>query len=140
MERQESSRGDELIPGYSEACFSGHHESCTERDCRCLCAQHPWNQALMKKAQSASGRSSAEPASTLVCGYCDRIPRSGDTFCRSDGTRLMPGKMCGCGKMGEPDDLYCGGCGQKFGPAAVPVPELSDEEIAAMEAKARQRP
>jgi hypothetical protein len=48
--------------------------------------------------------------------------------------------MCRCGKSAEPDDIFCGGCGQKFGPAAVPVIELSEEEIAALEAKARMRP
>ena len=52
----------------------------------------------------------------------------------------MPGKLCQCGKTSEPEDKYCGGCGRIFGPPAVPIPELSEEEIAALEAKARQRP
>jgi len=64
----------------------------------------------------------------------------GDLFCRIDGNRLIAGKICACGKPGDPDDIFCGLCGQKFGLPAVPVPELSEEEIAAMEAHARQRP
>jgi CDGSH-type Zn-finger protein len=48
--------------------------------------------------------------------------------------------MCRCGKSAEPNDEYCGGCGQKFGLPAVPVKELSEEEVAALEAKARMRP
>ena len=52
----------------------------------------------------------------------------------------MPGKQCSCGKSADPDDVFCGGCGQKFGAPAVQVPELSEDEIAALEAKARLRP
>lgn len=52
----------------------------------------------------------------------------------------MAGKQCKCGKAAETDDQFCGGCGQKFTPPAVPVPDLSEEEAAALEARARMRP
>jgi hypothetical protein len=131
-------RGDEVVPGYSAECVSGHHESCTERDCRCLCAAHPWNQTLMKGAPRPAPANGS--GGTLVCPNCDRIPRAGDFFCRADGIRLIAGKMCRCGHAAEPDDKYCGNCGLSFAAPIVPVPELSESEIAALEARARQRP
>lgn len=76
----------------------------------------------------------------MVCPICDRMPHAGDIFCRMDGNKLISGKICRCGKASEPDDQFCGGCGQKFGPPAVPIPELNEDEIAALEAKARTRP
>ena len=78
---------------------------------------------------------------TRVCPVCDRTPHAGDIFCRTDGNKLISGKIClGCGRSAEPDDVFCGGCGRKFGPPAVPIPELSEEEIAALETHARKRP
>jgi len=55
---------------------------------------------------------------------------------------LAAGKICSCGSAGEPNDVYCGACGQKFEtPAPIaPEPQFSVEEIAALEAKARMRP
>ena len=125
------------LPGYSAECVSGHHSECHDSDCRCLCSAHPRNLEMMQKPNS---RPSTTPASNQVCPICDRVPRVGDLFCRTDGTKLISGKMCRCGKAAEPDDKFCGGCGQLFGPPAVLVPELSEEEIAALEAKARLRP
>ena len=63
-----------------------------------------------------------------------------DQFCRADGTKLIAGKTCRCGKGAEPADEFCGACGQKFGLPPVPALELSDEEAAELEAKARMRP
>lgn len=90
-------------------------------------------------------KKSPQPVATpmfckLVCTQCARIPRTGDLFCRADGSKLMAGKVCRCGKGAEPDDVFCAGCGQKFGIPVVPVKELSEEEIAALEAQARLRP
>lgn len=76
----------------------------------------------------------------MVCPQCSKPPRIGDTFCRADGARLLAGKQCACGKAAEPDDSFCGGCGMQFGAAVVPVPELSEAEIKALEEKARTRP
>ena len=124
------------MPGFSESCVSNAHSECHNRECYCPC--HPWVQDSMRGSlQRTEGRSAV---STMVCPKCARVPRIGDTFCRGDGARLMAGKQCQCGKAAEPDDVFCGGCGQKFGAAAVPVPELTEEEIAALEAKARTRP
>lgn len=123
------------MPGFGEMCVSGQHESCADRDCRCLCHEN------VRKMVEKSKRPVSSPVfGNLVCPQCDRVPRAGDQFCRADGTRLISGKICRCGKSAEPDDKFCGGCGQLFGPPAVPVKELSDEEIAALEAQARQRP
>lgn len=123
------------MPGYSSECVSGHHEACTERECRCMCSSHPWNRKIAPPPQ-------AKPAGigNLVCPTCDRVPKAGDSFCRNDGTRLIAGKTCNCGKPGAPDDVYCGGCGAKFGLPPLPALELSEEEIAAIESKARNRP
>ena len=127
-----------VIPGYSEMCMSGHHEQCLDTDCRCL--HHTKVQEMMRgQAQKATTRVGPS-VSTMVCPQCAKVPRVGDTFCRADGARLMPGKQCSCGKAADPDDVFCGGCGQRFGLPAVPVPELSEDEIAALEAKARSRP
>lgn len=130
------------MPGYSAECVSGHHDSCTNRDCRCMCSAHPWNRKGVLPATMS------HPGTNLVCTQCPRLPRAGDFFCRSDGSKLVAGKRCTCGHGAEPDDLYCGGCGAKFGGApligtsilATPVPELSDEELIVLEAKARSRP
>ena len=109
----------------------------SDLDCRCL--HHKHAQDLMCKSPAPQRMTPSGP-STFVCPICDRVPRIGDLFCRTDGTKLISGKMCRCGKAAEPDDKFCGGCGQLFGPPAVLVPELSEEEIAALEAKARLRP
>jgi hypothetical protein len=68
------------------------------------------------------------------------LPRPADIFCRKDGARLTEGKVCRCGKPAEPDDSFCAFCGVKFGAVAVPVPELNEEQIAALEVKSRMRP
>ena len=116
--------------------MSGQHSECHDSQCRCGCHRH-----VQEMLQGAAQRPQVSSAvSTMVCPKCARVPRIGDTFCRGDGARLMAGKQCQCGKAAEPDDMFCGGCGQRFGAAAVPVPELSEEEIAALEAKARTRP
>lgn len=128
-------KGRKVLPGYSEACTAGHHEACVDPQCRCL--HHPTVRAMMQQSQT---RPTVTATGTLVCPVCDHTPRIGDQFCRVDGNKLISGKVCRCGKAGEPDDVFCGGCGQKFGPVAVPIPELSEEEIAALEARARQRP
>jgi hypothetical protein len=41
-------------------------------------------------------------------------------FCRFDGARLVAGKQCGCGRGMEPDDQFCGICGQKYTAPAAP--------------------
>lgn len=124
------------MPGFSAECVSGQHDACAERDCRCLC--HPKVQELMR---GAAQRPKVTPSfSSMVCSQCSKVPRIGDSFCRADGSRLITGKQCSCGKAAEPDDTYCGSCGQKFGALAVPVPELSEEELKALEAAARARP
>jgi hypothetical protein len=122
------------MPGFAEMCMSGHHESCTDHQCRCGC--HSWVRELIKAPiiQKPAG------IGNLVCPTCDRIPKAGDAFCRNDGSRLIAGKTCSCGKPGAPDDVYCGSCGAKFGLPPLPALELSEEEIAAIEAKARMRP
>jgi hypothetical protein len=123
------------MPGFCESCVSGQHAACNDPQCRCLC--RPAVQELMKKQPPLFPTTGT---GTLVCPECTHKPRIGDTFCRFDGNKLIPGKICCCGKAGEPDDVFCGGCGQKFGEPVVPIPELSEEEITALEAKARQRP
>ena len=78
--------------------------------------------------------------SNLICPACAKPGKIGDQFCRQDGVRLTEGKVCACGAGAEPNDVYCGACGQKFGSAAIPVPELSEEELMALEKKVRTRP
>jgi hypothetical protein len=126
------------MPGFGDMCVSGKHGECHETDCRCLC--HPKVQELMRGAAQRASTQVHPSTSTMVCSQCARVPRIGDSFCCADGSRLMAGKQCSCGKAAEPDDVFCGGCGQRFGAVAVPVPELSEEELAALEAKARTRP
>jgi hypothetical protein len=124
------------MPGYAEMCMSGQHSECHDSQCRCGC--HKSVQEMIRGSAQRPQTTSA--VSTMVCPQCAKVPRIGDTFCRADGARLMAGKQCSCGKAAEPDDIFCGGCGQKFGAPAVPVPELNEDELAALEAKARQRP
>jgi len=119
------------MPGYSEACVSGHHETCADRDCRCLCPTHTWNRKPV-----------APPPATqaLSCPICVRIPRPGDQFCRGDGERLVSPQKCeACGQIGDRSDRFCGKCGRSFA-KVVPAVELTEEEIAAIEARARSRP
>jgi hypothetical protein len=122
-------------------CVMGQHGECHDSQCRCLC--HKAAQELMKKSQSVVQRTSAALAgSALVCSEpgCTRIPRPGDRYCRDDGTKLIAGRLCQCGHAGEIGDSYCPFCGKKFGLEAVVESELSETEIAAIEARARQRP
>src|ERR1700688_4966611 len=98
------------MPGFGAMCVSGKHGECNETGCRCLC--HKEVQEMMRGAAQRPQASSA--ISTMVCQKCARVPRIGDSFCRTDGARLMAGKQCQCGKAAEPDDLHCGGCGQRF--------------------------
>lgn len=121
------------MPGYSEACVQGHHESCADRDCRCLCQAHPWN------------RKTAPPSpvnSALACPACNRAPRPGDQFCRDDGEKLISPQKCACGATGDKADKFCGKCGLPFGRFVQdkPDPQFTEEEIVALEAKARSRP
>lgn len=117
------------MPGYSAECVSGHHESCTDPDCRCMCAAHPKNRKAMPPAQSSG----------LACPACNRAPRPGDQFCREDGERLIVPLKCVCGATGDKTDRFCGKCGLSLSKPAQ-FPELTDEEILGMEAKARLRP
>jgi hypothetical protein len=126
------------MPGFGAMCVAGQHAECKETGCRCLC--HPKVQKMMKSSPQRSNGNTVSAVSTMVCPQCAKVPRIGDTFCRADGVRLMAGKQCSCGKAAEPDDIFCGGCGQRFGAVAVPVPELNEDELAALEAKARTRP
>ena len=122
------------MPGYSAECVSGHHESCADRDCRCMCSAHPWNRKLAPPPTTA-------PTSGLACPNCNRVPRPGDQFCREDGEKLISPQKCVCGATGDKADRFCGKCGstfQKFTP--LPEPLLTDEEILAIETKARSRP
>lgn len=123
------------MPGYTAECMSGQHTACLDRDCRCGCHAHV--QAMVSKVPVPLN------GMNLVCPVCAKPGKSGDQFCRQDGTRLVQGKICTCGRGAEPGDLFCGWCGQKFGepsPKAVRIPDLSEEEMKALEAKARTRP
>ena len=131
----ETKRGT-TVPGFCESCVSGQHADCRNPECRCLCRKEV--QKMMQSGPIA--RQTSPIMGTMVCPGCSKVPRVGDQFCRADGTKLISGKMCRCGKSAEPDDKFCGGCGRLFGPAAVPVPELNEEQAAALEAAARQRP
>lgn len=122
------------MPGYSAECVGGKHEACTDRDCRCMCPAHPWNRTLPAPPPST------RPAINLVCPQCPRLPRIGDFFCRSDGSKLVLRKRCTSGHPAEVDDVFCALCGEKFGQPTVPVLELSEEEMVALETKARSRP
>jgi hypothetical protein len=126
------------LPGYSAECVSGHHSECHDSDCRCLCSAHPRNLEMMQKKPVVQVTSTT--GTSLVCPKCARVPRLGDRFCRDDGEKLTAGKLCQCGHAGEIGDSYCPFCGQKFAVPVIQGPELSDEEIAALEAKARLRP
>ena len=123
------------MPGYSEACVQGHHESCGDRDCRCMCPSHPWNRKLATPPAPA-------PGTGLICPKCVKVPKTGDVFCRNDGAKLVIGKSCSCGMPCDEADLFCGKCGQKFGwgHTSSPDPQFTEEEIIALEAKARTRP
>lgn len=119
------------MPGYSPECVSGQHKACLEPECRCLC--HPKVQNMVTKpATTARG--------ALICPTCDYLPKLGDTFCRRDGARLIEGKLCLSGHSCDRNDIFCGTCGQKLDLAAITVTEFTEEEIAALEAKARTRP
>jgi hypothetical protein len=121
------------MPGYSEACVQGHHESCSDRDCRCMCSAHPWN-------RKSAPPSIPAPGSSLACPACNRTPRPGDQFCRNDGEKLIFPQKCVCGATGDKADQYCGKCGLPFGRFIKDSPQLSDEEVIGLEAKARSRP
>ncbi len=123
------------MPGYSAECVSGHHESCADRDCRCMCAAHPWNRKGAQPPTPALG-------SGLACPVCNRTPRVGDQFCRADGEKLVNPQKCICGAIGDKQDRFCWKCGWEFAKAmpSKPEPQLTEEEIAAIEARARSRP
>ena len=125
-----------ILPGYSEACVSGQHEACVDPDCRCL--HHAKVQALMRPNAQLPINSENQ----FVCPRCQTKPRNGDLYCRDDGERLVIPKKCECGQIGDKSDRYCGKCGKSFVRPITPIPELelSEEEIAAIEAKARMRP
>jgi hypothetical protein len=125
-----------ILPGYSEACVSGHHEACVDPDCRCL--HHAKVQALMRPNAQLPINSDNQ----FVCPRCQTKPRNGDLYCRDDGEKLVIPKKCECGQIGDKSDRYCGKCGKSFVRPITPIPEpeLSEEEIAAIEAKARMRP
>jgi hypothetical protein len=80
------------------------------------------------------------PGTSLVCPICSQRPRAGDLFCRFDGETLVSPKKCECGQIGDQSDRFCGKCGRRFGPEPSKIPELSEEEIKALEQKARSRP
>src|ERR1035437_5311712 len=106
------------MPGFCEACVTGQHSECHDPQCRCLC--RPSVQALMAQSPHPVSTTSV---GTLVCPQCSRVPRNGDQFCRTDGTKLISGKICRCGKAAESDDKFCGGCGMMFGLPAMKVQE-----------------
>lgn len=124
------------MPGYSAECVSGHHESCTDPDCRCMCPTHPQN----RKGATLPTHLQAIPG--LACPNCNRVPRPGDLFCRNDGEKLVSPQRCSCGAIGDKSDRYCAKCGLPFGRfiPEKPDPQFSEEEILNMEAKARSRP
>lgn len=126
------------IPGFCESCVSGQHAECRDSDCRCLCRASV--QKLMKAAAVVQ-RPSTTAGGILTCPNCvEGQPKRGDVYCRECGTSLTSGKRCRCGRPADMGDKFCGTCGQAFPVAAVPVSELSEEEAAALEARARQRP
>lgn len=125
------------MPGYTAECMSGQHPACVNHDCRCGCHAHV--KAMLAKSLPAIHVPQDGNAS-LICPACTKPGKVGDQFCRQDGLRLTQGKLCGCGAGAEPTDLYCGACGQKFGSPAVALPELSEEDLLAIEKKARMRP
>jgi hypothetical protein len=116
--------------------MGGNHSACHESDCRCAC--HPKVQEMIRE-DAQKPKVTVSPSS-LVCPRCSQKPRVGDTYCRLDGEMLVTPKKCECGQIGDRADRFCGRCGRKFGPAPGEVPELSEEEIAALEEKARTRP
>lgn len=118
------------MPGFSEACVSGHHESCTDRDCRCLCPSHPWNHKLVTPPAPV------QPAG-LACPRCARVPRPGDQFCRADGEQLVSPQKCPCGAIGDKTDRFCGKCGKKL---IEDSPEPTEDQAKALESWARTRP
>ncbi len=123
------------MPGYSAECVSGKHETCTDRDCRCMCPSHPWNRKGAPPPTPTQG-------SGLACPLCNRKPRPGDQFCREDGERLVSPQKCICGAVGDKADRYCGKCGWEYAKAvqSAPEPQFTEEDIVALEAKARARP
>ena len=125
------------MPGLYEFCMSGQHDQCQQKDCRCLC--HPWAQKLVTRPPIVP---TASTTSALRCPKCSKVPRSGDVWCRADGEALVVPKGCSCGTIGDELDNFCGKCGKAFTVTTVPIPEptFSEEEISALEAKARQRP
>jgi hypothetical protein len=102
-----------------------------------MCSAHPWNQ---RAAARPTYRHQGSPSPALVCLTCSKVARPGQLYCTADGSRLSQGKICSCGVAGEPTDIYCGKCGQLLGSVLSATPELTEEEIAALEAKARARP
>jgi hypothetical protein len=125
------------MPGYSAECVSGHHESCTDRDCRCMCAAHPHNRKTMSLPSRVEG---ANP-SGLACPLCNRVPRPGDLFCRADGEKLVSPQKCQCGAVGDKADRFCGKCGSAFLKLTpLPEPQFTEQEIQELEKKARLRP
>jgi hypothetical protein len=100
-----------------------------------MCMSHPWNRKGAPLPTPALG-------SGLACPSCNRTPRIGDQFCRDDGDKLVSPQKCVCGAMGDKADRFCGKCGLPFGRLVQdsPEPQLSEEEIAALEIKARSRP
>lgn len=120
------------MPGYSAECVSGQHKACVEKECRCLC--HPIVHNLTRNVGPQF------IGSSLACPYCSRPPRPGDQFCREDGERLVSPQKCeACGQIGDKTDRFCGKCGSSF-TKVTPAIELTDEEAAMLEAKARTRP
>ena len=123
------------MPGFSEECVSGQHKACLNADCRCLC--HPKVQNLMTNTPAPVAK--ASDSVRHVCPKCNEPPfLSTDLFCRKDGAKIAHGKKCCCGRIANPADRYCFSCGIAFDSPAIPEP--TEEEIAALEARARKRP
>lgn len=84
----------------------------------------------------------------MECLNCNKVNRAGRRFCSSCGTAL-PKPCSACGFGNEPDDSFCGGCGNTLSegapapapavvPAAKPVsdPVATTPAVASSEAKA----
>jgi hypothetical protein len=137
-ENYSGKKGRITLPGLAEMCVSGHHAACSDVGCRCLC--HPWAQELVKKSSQVSHSSGTSLSSKSICPKCNKIPKDGDIWCRDCGSRILHGISCECGRVADATDKFCYWCGQSLTTPAVPIPELSEDEITALEARARTRP